>query len=146
MPPEQQKPIVALMDQILTAKHANPAADLTAFEADLNARVAALYGLTPDEIRLAEESAPSSGSRASPAPDSPPLRRGRAASGGGAGRGACSLADPPLLSPAACVQPSPQPHRTAPGAAHKVLSTSYPRRTPLLGVMRLHSARRRPCH
>jgi adenine-specific DNA-methyltransferase len=60
VPLEQQKPIVGLVDQILTAKRANPAADLTAFEVDLNARVTALYGLTPDEIRLVEESAPDS--------------------------------------------------------------------------------------
>lgn len=44
VPPEQQKPIVALVDQMLTAKRANPQADLTVLEADLEARVAALYG------------------------------------------------------------------------------------------------------
>jgi adenine-specific DNA-methyltransferase len=69
VPSEQQKPIVALVDHILRAKRANPNADLTAFEADLNARVAALYGLTPGEIKIAEESAPSSDRRAEPAPD-----------------------------------------------------------------------------
>lgn len=56
VPLEQQKPIVAIVDQILRAKRANPNADLTALEAELNARVTALYGLTPDEIRLVEES------------------------------------------------------------------------------------------
>jgi hypothetical protein len=35
--------------------------------------VYAFYGLTPDEIRLVEESAPSSVRRAEPAPDSPPF-------------------------------------------------------------------------
>ena len=48
VPPEQQKPIVALVDQILTAKHVTPN-DLTMLEADLNARITALYGLTPRE-------------------------------------------------------------------------------------------------
>jgi hypothetical protein len=47
VPSAKQTPIAALVDEILTAKRANPNADLTAFEADLNARVAALYGLTP---------------------------------------------------------------------------------------------------
>ena len=65
--PEQQQPIIALVDEILTAKRANPNADLTTLEAALNARVAALYGLTTDEIRLVEESAPSSGRGAEPA-------------------------------------------------------------------------------
>jgi len=73
VPSEQQQPIVALVDQILTARRTNPAADLTAFEADLNARVAALYGLTPDEIRLVEESAPSSTRRAESTPNLSPL-------------------------------------------------------------------------
>ena len=35
--------------------------------------VYAFYGLTPDEIRLVEESEPSSGRRAESAPDSPPV-------------------------------------------------------------------------
>jgi len=65
--PEQQQPITALVDEILTAKRANPNADLTTLEAALNARVAALYGLTTDEIRLVAESAPSSGRGAEPA-------------------------------------------------------------------------------
>jgi len=68
VPLSQQTPIVALVDQILTAKRANPNADLTAFEAALNAHVAALYGLTPDEIRLVEESArwPDDGAESTP--------------------------------------------------------------------------------
>jgi adenine-specific DNA-methyltransferase len=72
VPLEQQQPIIALVDEILTVKRANPSADLTTFETDLNARVAALYGLTPDEVCLVEASAPLSGHRAEAAPDSPP--------------------------------------------------------------------------
>jgi len=73
VPLSSQTPIVALVDEILTAKRANPNADLTVFEADLSTRVAALYDLTPDEVHLVGESAPSSGRRAEPAPDSPPV-------------------------------------------------------------------------
>jgi hypothetical protein len=73
VPLPQQTPIVVLVDKILTAKRANPNADITAFEADLNARISALYGLTSDEIRLVEESTPVSGHRAEPAPGSPPV-------------------------------------------------------------------------
>ena len=73
VPSEQQQPIVALVDQILTARRTNPAADLTAIEADLNARVAALYDLTPDEIKAAKESAPSSTRRAESTPNLSPL-------------------------------------------------------------------------
>jgi hypothetical protein len=69
VPLSQQIPIVALVDEILTAKRANPNADLTAFEAALNDHVAALYGLTPDEIRLVEESARWPDDGAEPAPE-----------------------------------------------------------------------------
>ena len=75
VPLSQQTPIVTLVDEILTAKRANPNADLAAFEADLNARVAALYGLTPNEIRLVE----------GPHPIHPLLCRGCAACGDGSG-------------------------------------------------------------
>jgi adenine-specific DNA-methyltransferase len=60
VPPEQQRPIIALVDEILTAKQANLKADISASEADLDARVAAIYGLTPDKIRIVEAYAPSS--------------------------------------------------------------------------------------
>jgi TaqI-like C-terminal specificity domain len=63
----------ALVDRILKAKQANAAADTSALEREIDARVYRLYGLTPDEIRLVEESAPSSDRRAEPAPDSPSL-------------------------------------------------------------------------
>jgi adenine-specific DNA-methyltransferase len=73
VPPEQQQPIIALVDQILTTKQANPKADISMLEADLNACIAALYGLKPDEIHLIEDSAPSSGRDAEPPPNSPPV-------------------------------------------------------------------------
>ena len=45
--PQQQQPIVALVEQILTAKRANPGADISALEAELDHAVALLYGTTP---------------------------------------------------------------------------------------------------
>ncbi len=41
--PEQQAPIVALVDQILAAKHANPAADIAALEAQVDEKVAQAF-------------------------------------------------------------------------------------------------------
>ncbi len=58
-----------------------------------------LYDLTPDEIRIVEESAPSSGSRAEPAPTRPFLRRGQA---------------PPMAAPAEESEAQPTPQRAAP--------------------------------
>ena len=54
----QQKPIIALVDQILTLKRANPAADINALETQLDDAVAKLYGLTPTEIAIVEGTAP----------------------------------------------------------------------------------------
>jgi adenine-specific DNA-methyltransferase len=48
------------VDCILKTKQANAAADTSALEREIDERVYRLYGLTPDEIRLVEESAPSS--------------------------------------------------------------------------------------
>lgn len=50
----QQQPIVALVEQILTLKRANPAADINALETQLDAAVATLYGQTPEEIAVVE--------------------------------------------------------------------------------------------
>jgi len=44
-----------LVDRILTAKRAAPAADTTALEREIAARIYRLYDLTPDEIKLVEE-------------------------------------------------------------------------------------------
>ncbi len=49
-----QKPISGLVDQILTAKQANPQADTRAWEAEIDRLVYALYGLTPAEIAIVE--------------------------------------------------------------------------------------------
>ncbi|MDD4349007.1 MAG: hypothetical protein PHF70_07855, partial [Opitutales bacterium] len=43
----QQQPIVALVEQILTAKRANPTADITALEDQIDSQVATLYGIAP---------------------------------------------------------------------------------------------------
>jgi hypothetical protein len=53
----EQKPIVALVDQILTLKRANRTADISALETQLDTAVAAHYGLTPEEIAIVEGTA-----------------------------------------------------------------------------------------
>lgn len=53
----QQKPIIALGEQILTLKRTNRAADISALEIQLDAAVATLYGLTPEEIAIVAGSA-----------------------------------------------------------------------------------------
>ncbi len=50
----QQKPFIALVDQILTAKKANPAADVSALEDEIDQLVYQLYGLTDEEIDIVE--------------------------------------------------------------------------------------------
>jgi hypothetical protein len=52
--PERQSPIVALVDRILTAKQANPNADISKLEAEIDKLVNALYGLA-EEVVMAEE-------------------------------------------------------------------------------------------
>ena len=53
----QQKPIVALVEQTLTLKRANRAADISTLETQIDAAVAALYGLTQEEIAIVEGTA-----------------------------------------------------------------------------------------
>ena len=48
--PEQQAPIIALVEQVLAAKAAGQ--PTAALEADIDALVAARYGLTPAETKL----------------------------------------------------------------------------------------------
>lgn len=79
------KDVPGLVDRILKAKQTNAGSDTSALEWEIDERVYRLYGLTPDEIRLVEESAPSSEHRAEPTPDPPSPPRGRTASGGGSG-------------------------------------------------------------
>ena len=45
---DQQKPIVAVVERILTLKRANPAADISSLETKLDAAVTTLYGQTPE--------------------------------------------------------------------------------------------------
>jgi hypothetical protein len=53
VPPAQQQPIVALVDQILAAKRANPNANISALEAALDTQINALYGITSLVVALA---------------------------------------------------------------------------------------------
>ena len=48
--------LVGLVDRILKAKRAKPSADTTALEREIDERVYRLYGLTPQEIQIVEES------------------------------------------------------------------------------------------
>jgi len=49
--------LVGLVDRILWAKRADPSADTTALEREIDERVYRLYGLTADEIKRVEEGA-----------------------------------------------------------------------------------------
>lgn len=70
---QQRKTLTALVDRILIAKRVDAAADTSALEREIDQQVYILYGLTPDEIRLVEESVPSPGRRAELVPNSPPF-------------------------------------------------------------------------
>lgn len=50
-----QKPFIKLVDQILSAKKANPNADTTSLEREIDQLVYELYGLTDEEIAIVEE-------------------------------------------------------------------------------------------
>jgi hypothetical protein len=52
---EQEAAITSLVDRILSAKQQDPAADVSALEAEIDAHVYRLYGLTDDEIRRIED-------------------------------------------------------------------------------------------
>jgi hypothetical protein len=52
--PKDQVPLVSVVERILAAKQANPAADTTALEREIDELVYALYGLTEEEIRIVE--------------------------------------------------------------------------------------------
>ena len=53
-PPEKQKPVERLVERILSAKQRDAGADVSALERELDELVYALYGLTPEEIKLVE--------------------------------------------------------------------------------------------
>lgn len=50
----QQKPIIDLVDKILAAKRANPQADTSKEEAEIDRLVYQLYGISEDEIKIVE--------------------------------------------------------------------------------------------
>ncbi|RPH99932.1 MAG: hypothetical protein EHM71_17990 [Zetaproteobacteria bacterium] len=47
--------LVGLGERILTAKRPSPSADTTALEREIDQQVYALYGLTPEGIKIVEE-------------------------------------------------------------------------------------------
>lgn len=51
---KDQKPLIKLVDQILTAKKANPKADISALEKQIDTLVYKLYELTEEEIKIIE--------------------------------------------------------------------------------------------
>ena len=51
---EQQKPIIDLVDKILSAKQADSSADTSKEEVEIDRLVYALYGLTAEEIQAIE--------------------------------------------------------------------------------------------
>ena len=53
-----EESLIASVDRILSSKQANPAADTTALEREIDQQVYALYGLTPEEIAIVEGPAP----------------------------------------------------------------------------------------
>lgn len=55
--PEQQALIIALVDQILTKRRADPTADISALEHEIDQHVSGLYGLTSKEIKIVEPAA-----------------------------------------------------------------------------------------
>ncbi len=50
----EQRPFVVLVDRILAAKRADPAADVSTLEAEIDTLVYQLYGLTDEEIAMVE--------------------------------------------------------------------------------------------
>ncbi len=55
VPAAQQAPVIALVDRILAARRADPAADVSALEREIDQLVYRLYGLTAEEIAIVEE-------------------------------------------------------------------------------------------
>ena len=56
--PEQQAPIVALVERILDARSAAPSADVSALESEIDRHVHALYHLAPEEVAIVEGNTP----------------------------------------------------------------------------------------
>ena len=49
-----RKKIVSTVARVLAAKHGNPQADTSALEKEIDQLVYQLYGLTEDEVKIAE--------------------------------------------------------------------------------------------
>lgn len=54
--PTELEPFVIIVDRILSAKKANPQADTSALEAEIDRLVYKLYDLTEDEVKIIESS------------------------------------------------------------------------------------------
>jgi adenine-specific DNA-methyltransferase len=54
MQTEKQKPVERLVERILSVKQRDAGADVSGLERELDQLVCALYGLTPEEIKLME--------------------------------------------------------------------------------------------
>lgn len=54
MSPENQNPIVVLVDRILAARRKNPPADTSALEREIDQLVYKLYGLAEEEIAIVD--------------------------------------------------------------------------------------------
>jgi hypothetical protein len=52
--PDEQKPYIKLVERILAAKQRDAEADTSALEREIDELVYALYGLTPEEIKIVE--------------------------------------------------------------------------------------------
>ncbi|MDE3098208.1 MAG: hypothetical protein KGJ88_01920 [Verrucomicrobiota bacterium] len=52
--PEKQRPVERLVDRILAAKAKDAGADASGLEREIDELVYALYGLTPEEIKIVE--------------------------------------------------------------------------------------------
>jgi hypothetical protein len=55
IPDDEQKSFIKLVDRILAAKRANPQADTSALEREIDKLVYHLYGLTEEEIKIVEK-------------------------------------------------------------------------------------------
>ena len=53
---DKQKPIINLVDKIITTKKANPEADTSALENEIDQLVYELYDITDEEIKIIEDS------------------------------------------------------------------------------------------
>lgn len=55
--PDEQKPFIKLVDRILATKQRDAEADTSALEREIDELVYALYGLTPEEIKIIKDTA-----------------------------------------------------------------------------------------